>query len=39
VPEVAALADEGKIEALEAVVPGFFDAVAVRFLEIMKAKA
>jgi Mrp family chromosome partitioning ATPase len=38
VPEVATLADEGKIEAVEAVVPGFFDPVADRFLEIMESK-
>lgn len=32
VSEVASLADEGKIEAVEAVVPGFFDSIADSFL-------
>ncbi|MGE5582652.1 MAG: Mrp/NBP35 family ATP-binding protein [Bacillota bacterium] len=35
VPEVTALADQGRIEAVEAVVPGFFDPVAARFLEVI----
>jgi ATP-binding protein involved in chromosome partitioning len=32
VSEIASLADEGKIEAVEAVVPGFFDSIAESFL-------
>jgi ATPases involved in chromosome partitioning len=38
VPEVAAIADDGKIEAVETVVPDFFDPVAARFLEIMEER-
>lgn len=36
VPEVAKMADDGKIEAVEAVVPEFFDSVASRVLEMIK---
>ncbi len=36
VPEVAKMADEGKIEAVQAVVPEFFDSIASRFLDIIK---
>jgi Mrp family chromosome partitioning ATPase len=39
VPEVAELADEGRIEAVSAVVPGFFDPVAGRFLEILESQS
>lgn len=38
VSEVASLADEGKIEAVEAVVPGFFDSIADSFLAGIKVK-
>jgi Mrp family chromosome partitioning ATPase len=39
VPQVAEMADDGKIEAVEAVVPEFFDTIASRFLEIIQEKA
>jgi ATP-binding protein involved in chromosome partitioning len=38
VPEVAALADEGKIEAVEAVFPEFFDPIVNSLLEIIQGK-